>query len=61
MDMILVDVTDIKGASVGDKAVIIGVQGDEEITLLKMAKWADTIQDDILTNFDKSIRRKIVE
>lgn len=61
MDMILVDVTDIKGVSVGDKAVIIGVQGDEEITLLKMAKWAKTIQDDILTNFDKSIRRKIVE
>jgi len=61
MDMILIDVTDIKGVSVGDKAVIIGVQGDKEITLLKMAKWADTIQDDILTNFDKSIRRKIVE
>lgn len=61
MDMILVDVTDIEGVSVGDKAVIIGFQGDEEITLLKMAKWADTIQDDILTNFDKSIRRKIVE
>ena len=53
--------TDIKGVSVGDKAVIIGVQGDKEITLLKMAKWAKTIQDDILTNFDKSIRRKIVE
>ncbi|QUB96718.1 alanine racemase [Leptotrichia sp. oral taxon 221] len=61
MDMILVDVTDIEGVSVGDKAVIIGVQGDEEITLLKMAKWANTIQDNILTNFDKSIRRKIVE
>lgn len=61
MDMILVDVTDIEGVSVGDKAVIIGVQGDEEITLLKMAKWANTIQDDILTNFDKSIRRKIME
>lgn len=61
MDMILVDVTDIEGVSMGDKAVIIGVQGDKEITLLKMAKWADTIQDDILTNFDKSIRRKIME
>ena len=61
MDMILVDVTDIEGVSVGDKAVIIGVQGNEEITLLKMAKWANTIQDDILTNFDKSISRKIVE
>lgn len=61
MDMILVDVTDIEGVSVGDKAVIIGIQGNEEITLLKMAKWTNTIQDDILTNFDKSIRRKIVE
>ena len=61
MDMILVDVTDIEGVSVGDKAVIIGIQGNEEITLLKMAKWANTIQDDILTNFNKSIRRKIVE
>ena len=59
--MILVDVTDIEGVSVGDKAVIIGVQGDEEITLLKIAKWANTIQDDILPNFDQSIRPKIVQ
>ena len=59
MDMIIVDVTDIANVNVGDEVVIIGKQGEKEITLLEMAKWAYTIQDDILTGLNKSIRRTV--
>ena len=59
MDMIIVDITDIKKVEIGDEVVIIGKQGKKEITLLEMANWADTIQDDILTGWDRSIRRTV--
>lgn len=59
MDMIIVDITGIKNVEVGDEAVIIGKQGKKEITLLEMADWADTIQDDILTGWNKSIKRTV--
>ena len=59
MDMIIVDITGIKNVKVGDEAVIIGKQGKKEITLLEMANWADTIQDDILTGWNKSIKRTV--
>ena len=57
MDMILVDVTDIENISIHDEVVIIGEQGKNNISLLKMANWAGTIQDDVVTKLDKNIRR----
>ena len=60
MDMIIVDITHIKNVQIDDEAVIIGKQGKEEITLLKMSEWAETIQDDILTKWNKGIKRILV-
>ena len=60
MDMIIVDITHIKNVRIDDEAVIIGKQGKEEITLLKMSEWAETIQDDILTKWDKEIKRVLI-
>ena len=60
MDMIIVDITHIKNVQIDDEAVIIGKQGKEEITLLKMSEWAETIQDDILTKWDKEIKRVLI-
>ena len=60
MDMIIVDITHIKNVQIDDEAVIIGKQGKEEITLLKMSEWAETIQDDILTKWDKEIKRILI-
>ena len=60
MDMIIVDVTDIKNVKVEDKVTILGRDGENEITLKQMAQWANTIQDDILTKFNKDIERIIV-
>lgn len=60
MDMIIVDITHIKNVQIDDEAVIIGKQGKEEITFLKMSEWAETIQDDILTKWDKEIKRILI-
>ena len=57
MDMIFVDLTDIENVEVNDEVVIIGSQKNvengitEKITLRQLAKWAGTIQDDVLTKF----------
>ena len=57
MDMIFVDLTDIENVEVNDEVVIVGSQKNIEngitkrITLRQVAKWARTIQDDILTKF----------
>ena len=57
MDMIFVDLTDIENVEVNDEVVIVGSQKNiengitEKITLRQVAKWAGTIQDDVLTKF----------
>ena len=57
MDMIFVDLTDIENVEVNDEVVIVGSQKSVEngitkrITLRQVAKWAGTIQDDVLTKF----------
>ena len=57
MDMIFVDLTDIENVKVNDEVVIVGSQKNieneiaEKITLRQVAKWAGTIQDDVLTKF----------
>lgn len=57
MDMIIVDISKIENVNIDDEVLIIGKQKNNEITLLQMSKWANTIQDDILTKWNKSIKR----
>ena len=53
MDMIFIDLTDIQDVKIGDEVLIVGNKKSwkNKITLRHMAKWANTIQDDVLTNF----------
>ena len=53
MDMIFIDLTDIQDVKIGDKVLIVGNKKSwkNKITLRQMAKWGNTIQDDVLTNF----------
>ena len=59
MDMIFVDLTNIENVKMNDEVVIIGSQKNaengivEKITLRQMARWAKTIQDDVLTKFSR--------
>ncbi|MDR0292479.1 MAG: alanine racemase [Elusimicrobium sp.] len=49
MDMMMVDVTAAPEAKVGDEVVLIGRQGNSEISACDAADWAGTISYEILT------------
>lgn len=65
MDMIFVDLTDIEDVGMNDEVVIVGSQKNvengitERIILRQVARWAGTIQDDVLTKF--SVIKKTVD
>jgi alanine racemase len=49
MDQFMVDVSGIEGVKEGEEVVIIGRQGDEEITVEDVASWAQTINYEVVT------------
>ncbi|MBR4591659.1 MAG: hypothetical protein IKO35_00425, partial [Elusimicrobiaceae bacterium] len=49
MDMMMVDITDIAPVCVGEEAVAVGRQGEEEITLQELARLAGTIDYELCT------------
>ena len=65
MDMIFIDLTDIDDVEINDEVVVVGSQKNvengvnERITLRQVARWAGTIQDDVLTKF--SVIKKTVD
>ncbi|THJ18011.1 MAG: alanine racemase [Nitrospira sp. CG24B] len=58
MDMVMVDVTEISGTAVGDETVLIGRQGNDEITASEIAKWTDTIPYEVLCAISPKIPRR---
>ncbi len=60
MDALMVDVTDIPEAQMWDEAVIMGRQGNEEITVRDIAKLKNSVTYDVLTGWRLRMRRKNV-
>jgi alanine racemase len=60
MDITLVDVTAIPGATMGDEAIIIGSAGEKRITAWDHARIAQTIPYEILCNVSKRVPRQYV-
>jgi alanine racemase len=60
MDAIMVDITDIPEAQMWDEAVIMGRQGNEEITVRDLATLKNSVTYDVLTNWRLRLRRKSV-
>jgi alanine racemase len=60
MDALMVDITDIPGVQMWDEAVIMGRQGDEEITVHDLAKLKNSVSYEILTSWRLRLRRKSV-
>ena len=60
MDALTVDITDIPEAQMWDEAVIMGGQGNEEITVHDMAKLKNSVSYDVLTGWRLRLRRKHV-
>jgi len=57
MDMIVVDLTDIAGARVGDAVTIIGRDGKEEITVYEIARRAGVSHYELLTRLNPLIQK----
>jgi alanine racemase len=57
MDMIMVDVTDLKDCRVGDEAVLIGRQEKEELTARDLAEWAGTNAYEIVSRIGPRVPR----
>lgn len=57
MDQTVVDVTDVAGVSCGDEVVLVGRQGEAEISLGEFSRAADTIPWETLTSVTKRVPR----
>jgi len=60
MDLMMIDVSHIDGAIVGDEAVLMGRQGDQEISATELAERAGTISWEIITRIGQRVRRVYV-
>ncbi len=57
MDQFMVDVTSVNGVEAGDEVVLIGKQGNEEITADELAEILGTINYEIVCKIDSRIPR----
>lgn len=60
MNLMMVDVTDIKGVKLWDQATIIGGDKKEHITADHIAGWCQTINYEILSRLSQNIPRLVV-
>jgi alanine racemase len=60
MDLMMIDVSNIDDAQVGDEVVLMGGQADEEIACVELAEKADTITWEIMTRIGARVGRVFV-
>lgn len=60
MNMIIVDITTVTEAVIGDEVVIIGQQGDLEIKVSAFSNISDKLNYEILAHLPTSIERKVI-
>jgi alanine racemase len=57
MDQMIVDVTGLQTVRPGDEVVLIGHQGQRQITATDLAAWSDTIPWEVLTGITHRVPR----
>ena len=60
MNLIQADITDIPEVQPGDEVVLIGRQGEQEITVSSFAEYSDQVNYELLTRLPLNIPRKII-
>ena len=60
MDLIMIDVSEVPDAQVGDEVVLMGRQGKEEIPCAELAERAGTITWEITTRVGQRVHRVVV-
>lgn len=61
MNMMSVDVTNIEGVKKGDEVIIIGKQGDLEISVASFSDYSDQVNYELLTRLPSNIPRKVID
>ncbi|MFP4352643.1 MAG: alanine racemase [Puniceicoccaceae bacterium] len=57
MDQTIVDVTEVPDPAVGDTAVLIGSDGENEITVTDFSRWTDSIPWEVFCSVTKRVPR----
>jgi alanine racemase len=57
MDMVMLDVTDVKDVCMGQEVVVLGCQGQETISAMEWAEQTGTIPHEILSTIGSRIPR----
>lgn len=57
MDLVTIDVTDIRNAEVGDEVILLGRQGSDEITAEELARKLDTISYEVFCGVSARVPR----
>jgi alanine racemase len=60
MDLMMIDVSKIDNAHVGDEVVLMGRDGNEEISCVELADRAGTITWEIITRIGSRVQRVYV-
>ncbi|HTZ51396.1 MAG TPA: alanine racemase C-terminal domain-containing protein, partial [Spirochaetia bacterium] len=60
MNLCMVDLTDVPGASLEEEVVLLGSSGDERISAETMAEWSGTINYEVVTRISPLLPRKVV-
>lgn len=58
MDMVMVDITEVPRTVVGDEVVLIGRQGQDQITATEIAAWTGTIPYEVLCSIGPRVPRR---
>ncbi len=61
MNLMMVDITDIKGVKLHDEVTLIGHDGDDRVSAEQIGDWAGTINYEVLARLSPSTPRLIVE
>ncbi len=61
MDQCLLDITDIDGVEVGTEVTVFGTDGDADLPIEQVARWADTISYEIVCRVSRRVPRRYLE
>ena len=61
MNMLTVDVTQLDNVQIGDEVVLIGKQGEQEITVSSFSEFSNQLNYELLARLPMDIERRIVE
>ncbi|MBR9919335.1 MAG: alanine racemase [Bacteroidetes bacterium] len=61
MNMMTIDVTELESVKKGDEVVLIGKQGDLEISVSSFGEFSDQLNYELLTRLPNSIPREVVD